>query len=193
MGCEVLRYNLNESGHRIIPQCPYAAWTDFLTMLRSRLPELLFVVLSLLLSSCSEARDGLPVAVDLRADGQLARAQRLPIVLYFHSTTCPFCREVEDLYLTRLQKQNESVPQFLLRTIEVSQTQPLVTFDGTRTDHRAFAKRQGVTLVPHLRFLGPDGEPLVPDLVGLTSRDFYGAYLEGSISGAGEQLRRAGR
>jgi len=71
-------------------------------MLRSRLPELLFVVLSLLLASCSEARDGLPVAVDLRADGQLARAQRLPIVLFFHSTTCPFCREVEDLYLARL-------------------------------------------------------------------------------------------
>ena len=34
---------------------------------------------------------------------------------------------------------------------------------------------------------------LSPDLVGLTSRDFYGAYLEGSISDAGEKLRRAGR
>jgi len=160
-------------------------------MLRSRLTELLFVVL--FLSGCSEARDVFPAAVDLRADGQLARVQRLPIVLFFHSTTCPFCREVEDLYLARMQKENESEPKFLLRTVEVSHTQPLVTFDGTRTDHRAFAKGQGVTLVPHLRFLGPDGEPLVPDLVGLTSRDFYGAYLEGSISGAGEKLRRAGR
>lgn len=162
-------------------------------MFRSCLPKFLFVALSLFQSGCSEARDALPVAVDLRADGQLARAQRLPIVLYFHSTTCPFCREVEDLYLARLQRENESVPQFLLRTVEVSQTQPLVAFDGTRTDQRAFAKRQGVTLVPHLRFLGPDGEPLVPDLIGLTSRDFYGAYLEGSISSAGEKLRRAGR
>jgi thioredoxin-related protein len=148
------------------------------------------VALALLLSGCSDARDALPAAVDLRADGQLARAQRLPIVLFFHSTTCPFCREVEELYLARLQKENESVPQFLLRTVEVSQTQPLVTFDGTRTDYRAFAKRQGVTLVPHLRFLGPDGESLVPDLIGLTPRDFYGAYLEGSISDAGEKLRK---
>lgn len=162
-------------------------------MYRSRLPQFLFVVLFLLLSGCSEARDALPAAVDLRADGQLARAQRLPIVLFFHSTTCPFCREVEDLYLARLQKENERVPQFLLRTVEISQTQPLVAFDGTRTDQRALAKRQGVTLVPHLRFLGPDGEPLVPDLIGLTSRDFYGAYLEGSINSAGEKLRRIGR
>ena len=79
---------------------------------------------------------------------------------------------MEDLYLTRLQRENERVPQFLLRTVEISQTQALVTFDGTRTDQRAFAKRQGVTLVPHLRFLGPDGEALAPDLVGLASRDF---------------------
>jgi thioredoxin-related protein len=163
------------------------------TVLRSCLPKLALVALSLLLSGCSEARDALPAAVDLRTDAQLARAQRLPIVLFFHSTTCRFCREVEDLYLARLQKENETAPQFLLRTVEVSQTQPLVTFDGTRTDYRAFAKRQGVTLVPHLRFLGPDGEPLAPDLVGVASPDFYGAYLEGSISSAGEKLRRAGR
>src|SRR4030067_2406827 len=137
-------------------------------MSRSRLPKLLFVVLALILSgcnvhcgnnaACSEARDTLPVAVDLRADAQLVRAQRLPIVLFFHSTTCPFCREVEDLYLARLQKENERVPRFLLRTVEISQAQPLVTFDGARTDHRAFAKRQGGALVPHLRFLGPGGQ-----------------------------------
>ena len=158
-------------------------------MFPSRLPEFLFAVLSLFLSGCSEARDALPVAVDLRADGQLARAQRLPIVLFFHSTTCPYCREVEELYLARLQRENEIAPQFLLRTVETSRTQPLVAFDGTRTDYRTFAKRQGVTLVPHLRFLGPDGEPLAPDLVGLAPPDFYGSYLEGSIGSASEKLR----
>ena len=155
-------------------------------MPRSRFANILFLVLSLLLSACSEARDALPMAVDLRADGQLARAQRLPIVLFFHSTTCPFCREVEDLYLTRLQKEYEREPQFLLRTVEISQAQALVAFDGTMTDQHTFAKRQGVTLVPHLRFLGPDGAALAPDLVGLASRDFYGAYLEESIRSAGE-------
>ena len=159
-------------------------------MSQFRYPQFLFVVLALLLSGCNEARDVLPVAADLHADGQLARAQRLPIVLFFHSATCPYCREVEDLYLARLQRENERVPQFLLRAIETSQTQPLVAFDGTRTDYRAFAKQQGVTLVPHLRFLGPDGEALAPDLVGLTPRDFYGAYLESSISNAGEKLRK---
>jgi thioredoxin-related protein len=162
-------------------------------MRRLRLLTSLLLVLSLLLCSCSEAREGLPPATDLHADGQTARAQRLPIVLFFYKTNCPFCREVEEVYLARLQSENEKTPLFLLRTVEISQTQPLVSFDGTRIDYRAFAKKQGVTLVPHLRFLGPDGEALAPDLVGLTTRDFYGGYLEDSIATAGEKMRRVSR
>jgi thioredoxin-related protein len=149
------------------------------------------MILSPFLLGSGAARDALPAAVDLQADAQVARAQHLPIVIFFHSATCPFCREVEDLYLTRLQKENEAAPKFLLRTVEIGQTQPLITIDGTATDYRTFAKQQGVRLVPHLRFLGPDGAALAPDLIGLTPRDFYGAYLEDSITAAGEKLRHA--
>ena len=145
---------------------------------------------TVLLGGCSAAGETLPVAADLRADAQRARAQRLPIVLFFHSASCPFCREVEASYLKPLQKNNEKTPRFLLRSVEVSQTRPLVTFNGTKTDFRAFARQQGVTLVPHLRFLGPDGEVLAADLVGLTTREFYGGYLEDSISAAGEKLHK---
>ena len=157
-------------------------------MFSLRLPIYALVALSVLLG-CAVAGEALPVAVDLRADAHAARAQRLPIVLFFHSTTCPFCRELEELYLKPLQKHNQKAPRFLLRAVEVSQTRPLVTFDGSKTDFRAYARQQGVTLVPHLRFLGPDGEALAPDLVGLTTRDFYGAYLEDSIAAAANKLR----
>ncbi len=154
-----------------------------------RLPIFVLVALSVPLG-CAVAGEALPVAVDLRVDAQRARVTRLPIVLFFHSTTCPFCRELEELHLKPLQADNEKAPRFLLRTVEVSQTRPLVTFDGSKTDFRTYARQQGVTLVPHLRFLGPDGEALTPDLVGLTTRDFYGAYLEDSISNAREKLRK---
>jgi hypothetical protein len=50
-----------------------------------------------------------------------------------------------------------------------------------------------VTLVPHLRFLGPGGEALAPDLIGLTTRDFYSGYLEDSIATAVERLRHGSR
>lgn len=147
------------------------------------------LTLSVVLGGCNAGGEALPVAVDLRADAQVARAQQLPIVLFFHSTTCPFCREVESSYLRPLLKTNAQTPRFLLRSVEVSQTRSLVSFDGSKTDFRAFARQQGVTLVPHLRFLGPAGDALAPDLVGLTSRDFYGGYLEDSVAAAAEKLR----
>lgn len=173
---------LNESGHRFISR-------GFSAIRSHRLPGFLLFALSALLAACAAAGDALPLAVDLRADAKLARAQRLPIVLFFHSASCPFCREVEESYLKSLQRDNEKTPRFLLRSVEIGQTRPLVSFNGGKTDFRAFARKQGVMLVPHLRFLGPDGEALAPDLVGLTTRDFYGGYLEDSIVAAGEKLR----
>jgi hypothetical protein len=55
---------------------------------------------------------------------------------------------------------------------------------------RRFARDQGVRLVPHLRFVGPDGEPLAPDLIGLNPPDFYYGYLDGSIQQAFDRLRQ---
>lgn len=149
----------------------------------------LILMLASLLISDGAASESLPVAMDLQADARTARAQHLPIVLFFHSRSCPFCREVEELYLLPMLKETEKKPRFLLRAVEINETRPLVAFDGTRTDSRAFATQQGVSLVPYLRFIGPDGKPLVPDLVGLASRDFYNAYLEESINTARDKLR----
>lgn len=135
----------------------------------------------------------LPPATDLQADGRLSSTQRLPILVFFRSDGCPFCREVEDLYLGPLARENAKTPRVILRVVEIDQTQAMKGFDGAAGDMRAFARQQKVTLVPLIRFFGPEGEVLAPDLRGLSSRDFYAAYLEDSISVAGEKLRRTGR
>lgn len=148
----------------------------------------LFLTSALLLSAARA--DDLPLAVDLRADARVARAERLPIVLFFYSRSCPFCREVEDLYLKPLQKENVKHRHFLLRRVETGERRALIDFNGTKTDFRAFTQQQKVMLVPHLRFFGPDGERLAGDLIGLGSRDFYGGYLEDAIEEARAKLRK---
>lgn len=158
-------------------------------MNRLRLLLLLFLTPVLLGATAED----LPVAVDLHADAQVARAGRLPIVLFFYSRSCPFCREVEEMYLKPLQKENSQRPRFLLRRVEIDALRPLVSFTGSKTDFRQFAQEHKVTLVPHLRFVGPDGERLAPDLVGLSSRDFYGGYLDDSIAHARAKLRKPTR
>lgn len=133
--------------------------------------------------------EALVPAQDLRADGARSRAQRLPIVLFFETADCPFCRQIEAQYLPALLRDNAREPMFILRTVNIDSSRRIRMFDGTVTDMRDFAGRQRVRLVPHLRFVGPDGETLVPDLVGLTTPDFYAGYLEGSIRAARDKLR----
>ena len=131
----------------------------------------------------------LPRAVNLQEDGRLAAAEQRPVVLFFRSRSCPFCREVEELYLEPRERDTAATPRILLRVVDIDAATPVVAFDGRRTDHASFAREQRVRLVPHLRFLGPAGRPLAPDLIGISSRDFYGGYLEDAIKTASDMLR----
>jgi thioredoxin-related protein len=136
------------------------------------------------------AGDVLPAAVNLQEDGRQAAAGGLPVVVFFRSASCPFCREVEELYLQPLLRDSAAAPRFVLRAVDIDQSRALIGFDGARTDHGRFARQQGVRLVPHLRFVGSHGEPLAEDLVGISSHDFYGGYLEDAINAARDRLRR---
>jgi thioredoxin-related protein len=144
----------------------------------------------MLASAGLAAATGLSPARDLQADGDAARRARLPVVLFFHSETCPYCRQIEELYLPTLLEENARTPRFLIRTVEIDSSLPLKDFRGELTEMRRFARDQGVRLVPHLRFVGPDGEPLAPDLIGLNPPDFYYGYLDGSIQQAFDRLRQ---
>ncbi|MDH4135029.1 MAG: thioredoxin family protein [Gammaproteobacteria bacterium] len=148
------------------------------------------MLLPVFCASLAQASSDVPAGRDFSADARQVRQQKLPLILYFHTATCPYCRRLEDLYLVPMLKKTAKAPQFILRGIEIDQGHALLDFSGRRTDMRAFARTERVSFVPTLRFVGPDGKPLVPDLVGLGSRDFFYAELEESIRQAGEKLGR---
>lgn len=175
---ELLRYNLNESVSRFTFLRCSMSWLRCL-------PVLCFVFVPLV-----QASGNVPPALDLAADARQMRREQLPLVLYFHTATCPYCRQLEDLYLLPLIKRNATAPQFMLRGIEIDRGYVMRNFSGNRINMRTFAAAARVSFVPTLRFVGPDGKPLVPDLVGLGSRDFFYAELEESIRQAGEKLGR---
>jgi hypothetical protein len=152
------------------------------------LPRLLFVPLCLLLS-CAEARAPVPPLTDLRAEAAVARERGEPIVLFFHSRTCPYCRLVEENYLHWVMVENARHPRVRLRAVDIDSDAKLTGLNGEVTTPRAYAREQGVRLVPHLKFVGPRGEPLSADLVGASIPDFYQGYLEEAISESVTKLK----
>ncbi|OGI43659.1 MAG: hypothetical protein A2150_02205 [Candidatus Muproteobacteria bacterium RBG_16_64_11] len=131
----------------------------------------------------------LPVATNLRLDGDQVRRERLPILVFFASHSCPYCYEVEELYLKPRLASGEYRNKVIMRVVYTDGALRLRDFGDRQTDHAAFARRYGVTFTPTIKMLDADGVELVPGLVGLTTRDFYGAYLDEAIGSALTKLR----
>ncbi len=146
--------------------------------------------LVLLFSGLVHAAEALPPARDFVADARAA-AGAAPILVFFTSKSCPYCREVENLYLRPMQERGTYRGRLLIRTVEVGGAAPLTDFAGRQMTHGGFARRERVAFTPVIRFYGADGRELVPQLLGYSTPDFYLGYLEQAIEQAIAQTRPA--
>ena len=137
------------------------------------------------------AVEGLPWARDLAADARTAATGRMPILVFFTSASCPYCREVERLYLHPMYARGDYRGRLLIRVVEVGGNAPLTDFAGRRTDHGEFASHERVAFMPVIRLYDAAGRELVPQLFGYTTPDFYLGYLEQAIAQAIRRVRPA--
>lgn len=128
----------------------------------------------------------LPTAVDLAADAIVAQRKRVPLLLLFARTDCPYCERALREYLVPMSTDPAWRDRALFRQVEIDRALPLVGFDGASTTHRDFAARRSIHLTPTVAVVDGKGTDLAEPIIGLTTLDFYGAYLENAInSGSG--------
>lgn len=135
------------------------------------------------------AAAGLVAAGDLEADAELARERAVPVLVMFWAEGCPYCEIVMEDYLAPLAADPASAAKVIIRLVDVDGGHPLVDFAGNETDHEAFAAEQGVSFTPVIKFFGPGGRELAPELAGFTNEHFYGYYLDSRIQESGQRLR----
>jgi len=136
------------------------------------------------------ATERLPFAVDLRAEIAAAAARGQVYVVLYGTSHCPFCTKVRRNYLIPLTRNPDFMRTTVLREIDPEARDALIDATGERTDHAGFARRQGVKFVPVVAFLGPGGQSLAEPIVGISSEDFYGAYLDARLGEAREKLAK---
>jgi thioredoxin-related protein len=118
---------------------------------------------------------------------------RVVVVAMFTLPGCPFCEAIRRDQLRHLARDQADRG---LRLVEYDLTdRKPFTGSGARAESpaspAALAASLGIRLAPTVVFLGPDGGELAERLVGYSSPDFYGAYLEQRIAQARSRL--AGR
>jgi thioredoxin-related protein len=137
----------------------------------------------------ADAGAELPPATDLHADGRLATARRLPIVILFSLPGCPYCEIVRRSQLAPMLRDPRQSARAIIREIDIDGDAPLVGFAGERTTHAQIARAHGVRAAPVVAFWDGAGKPIAESLTGMLLPDFYSAYLEAALATAESKLR----
>lgn len=151
----------------------------------------ILTALALLLASNLLAAAGpeLLHARDLEQDAALAQRKQVPILVLFSSSYCGYCTVVREDFLKPMLKNTEYDNKVVIRVVSIDSDAALRDFDGRMIAPETLAQLHNVYVTPTVKLLGPHGETLAPDLVGLSTVDYYGYYLDSAIDTSLKQLR----
>ncbi|VAW75640.1 hypothetical protein MNBD_GAMMA15-904 [hydrothermal vent metagenome] len=136
---------------------------------------------------------GVPLAQDLRKAGNQAEQSCAPVLLEFAAEYCEYCvlLEVEILDPTLLDPAYDQ--RVLMRKLLIDNGSTLRDFDNRATDAASIADQYNVRVTPTVLFLDRNGDELAERLVGISSVDFYGAYLDIALDQSRQRLHDLGR
>ena len=151
---------------------------------------LLAGLLSLLSISSSHAADvSLTDLVDLKADTHQAESRQLPILVMFSASYCGYCSVIKEEFLKPMLISGDYTDKVIIRVLEIDADDDIRDIDGKQIDPDELAQRYNIHMTPTLAFVGPRGNELTQKLIGLTTIDFYGGYLDDAIDVSLNQLR----
>ena len=143
----------------------------------------------LFVTSVHAAEVQLTDLVNLKADATQAKTRKLPILLMFSASYCGFCSIVKEEFLKPMKLSGDYTDKVIVRVLELDSADDVIDIDGKTIDPEELARRYNVQLTPTLIFLDSSGNELVQQMVGVTTVDFYGGYLDEAIDGSLRQLR----
>jgi thioredoxin-related protein len=127
----------------------------------------------------------LPESKSLASEIAQSLKSAQPLVVLVSLDNCAFCRISRENYLIPLlREQSQQVVQ-----VNMGYTTSIVDALGQRTTQADLIRRWNITAAPTVLFLGKNGKELAPRLVGGSTSDFYGAYLQERIDQASKSLR----
>ena len=120
----------------------------------------------------------LPVAQNLKADGDAATVAKKPILLFFNLAGCHYCRGALREVIVPMFRNAGWRAALEFRQITVDDGKSLIDFDGKSIENVEFARKRKGTFTPTVMVVDGNGELLGEPIVGLVNFDFYGGYVD---------------
>ena len=122
----------------------------------------------------------IPEAKSLQAEISAALKVGSPLLVFVSLDNCPFCKIAKNNYLIPLMnEQPVSIVQ-----LNFWHASSVVDWQGRTLSQDQLIRTWNVKVAPTILFLGKDGREIAPRLVGGSTSDFYGAYLQERIEQA---------
>ena len=131
----------------------------------------------------------LPMAQNLKADGEAAARARKPILIFFNLTGCHYCRGALREVIVPMFRNAEWRAAMEFRQITIDDGKSLIDFDGKTIDSIAFARNRKGTFAPTVMLVDDKGVSLGDAIVGVSNFDFYGAYVDTLAKKAIDEMR----
>lgn len=125
---------------------------------------------------------------DLQAVGQEAQRRQLPILIMFSRQGCPYCDVVREEFLKPMLRSGDYTDRVIILEIHSDSYATLRDFNGQMIGADALATRYRASFAPTVVFLDHRGKELVERLIGITTRDFYGGFLDEAIEQSLQRL-----
>jgi len=155
----------------------------------------IFIAVSLLsglFSSATAESSDIPKAIDLQKDGIIAQEKGIPVLLEFSMHGCPFCEEVEEEVLQPMLISGDYDNKVIVRNIKIDEEDTtIIDFNGEKITYEELAERYYVYVAPTLVLVQGDGKEMGLEMVGVTTIDYYGAYLDQAIDQAMKKIATA--
>lgn len=156
--------------------------------LRGYLLALATLLATLTVAPVAMAGD-IPQIKDLRQEASTASQKRLPILVMFSAEYCAYCVRIEEDFLKPMHNGGFYDEKVIIRRVKLG-SGTVNDFDGSRISADELAARYDVSVTPTLVFIDAHGRQLAQKLVGLTTPEMYGGYLDTAIDTSLDRLRR---
>ncbi len=152
---------------------------------------LLAIILAWFTAVGAHAQDKveIPLAHDFTLEAANARTKNVPILVMFSRRDCSFCTHLLQEFLLPMRRNAEYETKVIMLQIDVGSSAPLRTFSGKATTHARFARENRIKLTPTIKLFDARGHELTEPLIGFTSPDFYGGFLDQRIDEALAKVR----
>ncbi len=150
--------------------------------------QIALALLALLVAFGARAEVSVPIIDDLAAEARLARDRQLPLLIMFYSDDCGYCMRVEEEFLEPMIISGDYTDRVLIRRLNVGHG-AVRDFGGQIVPVNEITARYEIRVTPTIVFVDTRGRELAPKMVGLTTPDFYGGYLDEAIFAALDRLR----